>query len=503
MTPNSLPRAFLLPAAIFSLAYLPMSSIAAPPIHAAKQVIEHWTPERRAQAIPRDLLIDEKGAGYLRLPDGRLQPYGKPLDPISMGKPSGQEDTEAPVVTLLTPATNATVGGSVLFSAQVTDNVSVKSVSFTINYPNGIQSQSFTPTYQGNDTWSANLQGFSDGLWSWQVVAKDSGPKGGNSITTAPSAFTVDTSGGDTGGGTGGDTGGTTDVITNAGWADGGIVKAAAGRIYFEMPTNKRMNRWAGYVCSGTVAAESATGRSVIITAAHCVFDDANKAFARNVLFIPDQDATSGSRTDIDCSNDLYGCWVPSFGVVDQEWTTRTFPDNVAWDYAFYVVPDAGAFSNSSNNNGVIVESGSYPLDQTVTPMAISFALPFVASEPGTVATEAYTHGLGYSYSDDPNFMYCAEDMTTESAVNWWLSKCDLSGGSSGGPWVQPMDAATGDGPIISVNSWGYTTSPGMAGPVLSGTSASCLFDTATIAAFPVLPADGAAGVKVNYADCP
>ncbi|MEK9719850.1 MAG: hypothetical protein VW257_02110 [Quisquiliibacterium sp.] len=36
-----------------------------------------------------------------------------------------------------------------------------------------------------------------------------------------------------------------------------------------------------------------------------------------------------------------------------------------------------------------------------------------------------------------------------------------------------------GNGPIISVNSWGYTTSPGMAGPKLSGTSASCLFDRA------------------------
>jgi hypothetical protein len=88
------------------------------------------------------------------------------------------------------------------------------------------------------------------------------------------------------------------------------------------------------------------------------------------------------------------------------------------------------------------------------------------------------THALGYSYSQDPNFMYCAEDMTTNGTANWFLTNCGLSGGASGGPWIQPFDTTTGSGPIISVNSWGYTGGkPGMAGPKLSGTSASTLFD--------------------------
>ena len=75
-----------------------------------------------------------------------------------------------------------------------------------------------------------------------------------------------------------------------------------------------------------------------------------------------------------------------------------------------------------------------------------------------------FTYALGYSYNADPNFMYCAEDMTTiNGTINWWLPSCGLTGGSSGGPWVQAMSG--GSGPIISVNSWGYTNSPGMAGP--------------------------------------
>jgi hypothetical protein len=110
-----------------------------------------------------------------------------------------------------------------------------------------------------------------------------------------------------------------------------------------------------------------------------------------------------------------------------------------------------------------------------------------------------YTHAMGYSYSDDPNFMYCAEDMQDIDA-NWWLPSCDLSGGSSGGPWMQPFDESNGTGPVISVNSWGYTTSPGMAGPKLNGTSADCIFGAATDVNYDFVGevADGDAGHAVT-----
>ena len=62
-----------------------------------------------------------------------------------------------------------------------------------------------------------------------------------------------------------------------------------AGRIYFEMPSDTP-GYWADYVCSGTVATDPEDNeRSIVVTAAHCVFDDVNKAFARNVIFIPNQ----------------------------------------------------------------------------------------------------------------------------------------------------------------------------------------------------------------------
>ena len=140
-------------------------------------------------------------------------------------------------------------------------------------------------------------------------------------------------------------------------------------------------------------------------------------------------------------------------------------------------------------------QTGGDALAEVVGSLPVSFAAPDVGST---------THALGYSYSDDPNFMYCAENMGTEGEANWWLPNCGLSGGSSGGPWVQPMNTSTGSGNIISVNSWGYSTQPGMAGPKLNGTSALCIFNVAQSTTFEsISTGDGNAGVAVGSNICP
>ncbi|HUQ28523.1 MAG TPA: Ig-like domain-containing protein [Usitatibacter sp.] len=434
----------------------------------AAQVIEHWTPERRAAAIPRDLVIDERGLGYIRDRNGSLAPHGH--DVVAQ---AGGADAVGPTVTGMSPAAGATVGASATFSATVTDASGVKSVTFYVRQGSA-RAQAFTAGLGANNVWSANLSGFTNGSWSWYVVAKDNAKP--SRTTTSPTlAFTVNTGGGG-GGGAG--------TVPNAQWTNQGIVQDAAGRIYFEMPSNLQRTQWAGYVCSGTVVNDGTSGRSIIITASHCVYDDTNKAFARNVLFIPDQAETSGTGTDRNCANDPIGCWAPNFGVVDVNWTTRVFPNNVHWDYAFYVVNDNGAHQAG-------LTSVSDVLDGAVIPMDVSFAAPVAGN---------VTHALGYSYSVDPQFMYCADPMQNMNADNWFLPNCGLTGGSSGGPWSQPFNVSTGNGPIISVNSWGYTNQPGMAGPKLSGTSASCVFGVAKSAAFGTF-ADGDAGVKVS--SCP
>jgi hypothetical protein len=452
-------------------------------------VFEYWTLERRANALPRDLVIDPRGLGYLRQRDGSLQPHGHDVPALAQtsAKPAtsaapvpNAADTSGPTIGNMNPAAGAVIPASYTFSAAVTDPSGVRSVTFKVQRA-GSTIQSFSATSASDGTWRVSLQGFSDGDWTWWVEAKDGAPKGGNTSTSPQVAFKV-------GIGSGGSSG--SDTVTSAHWTNGGYVLFASGRLYFEMPGNARRSRWVGYVCSGTVATDGVTARSVVLTAAHCVYDDANKAFARNVMFIPDQDGTTATGTDLNCSNDPIGCWVPSFGVVDVNWTTRKFPDNAAWDYAFYVVSDDAAAHKAG------VNAASNVLDEAAGSLPLSFG-PVYYDDP---TASDYTTALGYSYNQDPKLMYCAQDMTTQGAVNWWLASCALSGGSSGGPWVQPISPA-GFGNIISVNSWGYTSTPGMAGPKLVGTSASCVFESAKSGVLQnPAPADGDAGLPVT---CP
>ena len=263
------------------------------------------------------------------------------------------------------------------------------------------------------------------------------------------------------GGDDGGDTGGTSfENVKNAQWGNGGIVQRAAGRIFFVMDG-------IGYVCSGTLIndGEKLSDRSIILTAAHCVYDDVRKAFAESAIFIPNQAATTASRTDADCSNDPEGCWVADFGVVSVDWTTAVFPNNIPWDYAYYALgtnADPNYFSNDGHPD---------PADSVVEPMEVSFA---------TAPLATYTRALGYSYSDDPNFMYCGEPVTGSSYDGLLLRNCALSGGSSGGPWSQSEDADLGLGPVISVNSYGPSRGKKyMGGPRLDNNDAECLFTKA------------------------
>ena len=442
------------------------------PSGGTERIVAHWTPERIAGAQPRDLVVDHRGLGYLRGSDGGLRPYGHDVraqivevghttgsasaTPVPKAPPSSG-DSDPPTVGDMSPADGDTIGGSARFSASITDSSGVKSVSFVIVYPGGNQTQAFTPSASGS-TYSIDLQGFSDGAWGWYVVARDNAKGRGNEVRTPTVGFTVDTSGGGGGGGS------NPDVVTDGHWT-GGDVQLAAGRILFEMPQlrGKRIAGWVAYVCSGTAVTDSATGRSLILTAAHCVYDDAAKVFARNVLFIPGQDDGGADGTDANCGNDPIGCWVPSHGVVDDDWTTREFPANVEWDFAFYVVPDAGAHVSGR-------ESAPDSLAGAVNELSVDF---------GSARFGEVTHALGYSYAQDPQFRYCKEAAQLEAGgVDYWLPSCELTGGSSGGPWVAPMDEAVGTGPIVSVNSWGYTNQPGMAGPFLEGTAA-CVFAAA------------------------
>lgn len=68
------PLRLLLVISVVFLSLPPVESRDASSIH--KRVIDHWSVERQRAAIPRDLVIDHRGLGYLKGKGGVLIPYG-------------------------------------------------------------------------------------------------------------------------------------------------------------------------------------------------------------------------------------------------------------------------------------------------------------------------------------------------------------------------------------------------------------------------------------------
>lgn len=480
------------------------------PNRKTQDVAAFWTQERLDSAISRDLFIDHSGLGYIRDAQGGFKPHGHTTKYVlkrnavvaaereSRDRPNPRRrprDVVAPIIEDLSPAHDASIGTSHVFSAKVTDAESgVDTVTFQFTYPGG--DEAIDGVFVGDDIWEVSVSGLPVGATTWFVGATDAARPRANYAASDPQTFFVEDEGG----------GGEPEATGHEHWTGGGDVQFASGRLVFQMPTSSQRTAWTTYVCSGTAVSDETTDRSIILTAAHCVYEDDHKGFARNVMFIPNQDQTTGSGTDYDCDNDPIGCWVPSFGVVHDDWASRVFPSNVPSDYGFYVVDDIGAHLGAS--------SASDALDQSVSALDMSFEPLVTDPDDPLYPGPTFTHAFGYSYSGyDPDLMYCADTLGADpnDPVNpRWIPACDLQGGASGGPWLQRFDVDAGRGEVYSVNSFRYTDAIGMGGPDLSfhipfhrAPAAECVFDKAKSTLFnEVLDQDGEQGVIMTEIEC-
>lgn len=243
--------------------------------------------------------------------------------------------------------------------------------------------------------------------------------------------------------------------VVGAEWTGGGLVQATTGKVLFAMGGSY-------YVCSASVAQDINTNTSVILTAGHCVFDNAAGDYATNWMFVPDYDAnpvnltTSGSF----CADTRYGCWTAQALVAHRGFTSQTAftAQATLYDFAFATV-GAGGKKNTQ-------------LDATVGAQAISFAtgttnaktdlFGYPSSAPYTGKVLTYSEGaLGYDSRNGNNTYRVTSNMTQ---------------GCSGGPWFQGFAAGTGT--MMSVNSYSYSGSSYMHGPKLNGNT-QALYTTA------------------------
>ena len=227
---------------------------------------------------------------------------------------------------------------------------------------------------------------------------------------------------------------------TGASWNGGGAIKERSGKVYFEMGG-------AAYVCSGAVATDTRTDVSLVLTAAHCAYDETGDVFATSWLFIPDFDQSP----TFTCSQTQYGCWTADALVVHEGYATAGGFNTQATlhDVAFAVVGGGG-------------HSGSTQLDATVGAFNVSI--------PGFTAVGQAAYTFGYPAAGKykgKNLVYCAgrifEDPYNDELT--WGMPCGMTGGSSGGPWLSSFNKSTGVGALSSLNSYGYSGLKAMHGP--------------------------------------
>ena len=239
---------------------------------------------------------------------------------------------------------------------------------------------------------------------------------------------------------------------TGASWNGGGLILRASGRVWFNM----RGNAW---ICSGSVATDSRTGASLVLTAAHCAYDEQNRVFATNWMFIPEYDSAPSG-----CA--VHGCWTAKALVVHNGYASAGGFNLQATlhDYAFAVV-EGGGWSETAQLDATV---GSFPIGFSTLSTGI------------TMYAFGYPAGAPYTGRD---LTYCAGKLGTDpwNGGRTWALPCTMTGGSSGGPWLSGFNTRTASGTLSSVNSYIYSGIKKMHGPKFNSTT-QAVYDAADAA---------------------
>ena len=240
-------------------------------------------------------------------------------------------------------------------------------------------------------------------------------------------------------------TGSSSGDVIGASWTAGGSVSVTTGKVFFTLGGSR-------YVCSGS--AVSSASESLVLTAGHCTHEGgAGGAYATNWVFYPRY--KSGA-------DPVLGAWTATKLVATNDWVTRS--NAFENDTAFAKVTNGTA---TSLQDALAAEGG-------VTP-GISFTRPTTGSK---------VHAFGYPAAGKYNgatLIYCAGGVTIGyDGRDTQSIPCDMTGGSSGGPWYQGFANAGTSGYLNSVNSYGYQSVKNrMFGPIFDTVQEKAAYDAA------------------------
>ncbi len=238
-------------------------------------------------------------------------------------------------------------------------------------------------------------------------------------------------------------------------YGGGGNIATAEGKVFFVMGAFL-------YKCSATPVVDSRTGYALVLTAGHCAFDKGK--FATNWVFIPNYDAQPSDYNN--CAGTISGCWTAKALFVHKNFASQKRFNNTAvtHDWAFALL-NPGGFSNQQLQLDAVT-GGAY---------GISFTSPGFGTE---LAAYGYPAAAPYSGTD---LSFCQGRIGTDPGTSnmTWSMACNMTGGSSGGGWLDgdwknfpafPSGGTTGTGGarLRSLNSYGYSGVPNMYGPMFN-----------------------------------
>ncbi|SDG13605.1 V8-like Glu-specific endopeptidase [Sinosporangium album] len=218
-------------------------------------------------------------------------------------------------------------------------------------------------------------------------------------------------------------------------WTAGGSVTRTTGRVFLTLGG-------VDFVCSASTVRSA--NKDVVVTAGHCV-KDGKGAWADNWTFVPGYQA--GRRP--------HGTFTARRMFVAGPWS-RDGDDS--YDVGMVALNTSGG--------------------KHVTEVVGAQEIAFNGARGGAV------YGFGYPADrpyDGQNLVYCAGRLASDPhrQTRDQGLRCDMTAGSSGGPWLSGFDAQSGRGTITSVSSFKYSDDQKtMYGPYF-GESAKQLFTTA------------------------
>ncbi|GAB3434058.1 peptidase [Flindersiella endophytica] len=216
-------------------------------------------------------------------------------------------------------------------------------------------------------------------------------------------------------------------------WTGAGAVTKTAGRVFFVFNGQNAS-------CSGD--AVTSTNKSVVVTAGHCV--KYQGTWHTNWVFVPGYD--NGSRP--------FGTWTAKATLTTPQWQAS---EDLNYDVGVGVV---------NQLNG-----------QSLTDVVGAQGIAFNQARNQSMYTFGYPAADPY---DGTKLIYCSGSTFTDFLLSTDHGMaCDMTGGSSGGPWFLRFSESSGTGVQASVNSFGYNFLPGyMFGPYF-GADAQNLYNRA------------------------